>query len=153
MLSCLVVGVSDAQQQSELWDKVMPLYQQRHDLAAAARFMQGSAWERAGKLAQAWNDYQLIIDNYANDSPHVVGTLAHCEQLLIKNSKHSEILPMYERAWRKIVRPDNGFKGVFATQSNWYRVGLLYDAAAKSEGDPNKAKQIESQLSMVAKPN
>ena len=30
---------------------------------------------------------------------------------------------------------------------------LLYDAAAKSEGDPNKAKQIESQLSMVAKPN
>lgn len=150
MQSALVEGVDDAGKQAELWERVIARFAQRPDLAATARYRQGMAWEKAEKLQSAWTCYQKIIDDHANDIPFLDGVLSHCAEMLRKAQKTAEIVPMYERAWRKVQRPSQTFGGMFAMSSSWARVGAALADAAEEAGDANKARQVRAQLPAAA---
>lgn len=149
ILSSLVGGMDDAEKQAGVWRKMAPMFLKRKDLEATARFAMAQTLEKAGKKQSAWEAYNALVNDRADDVQFITAVLARCQEMLEEGGHQKEVAPLFERAWRKIQRPQDGYAGPFATQSNWYRVGTMLADAYEAAGDAAKAKSVRAQLDGV----
>ncbi len=145
ILEPMIASVEDPKEQSRMWDWAAGKYRNRADLVARVRFNQGELWKANGRPDLAWEAYDGVIQNHANDGPFVVDALRQSERLLRQENRTDFILPMYEGAWKKVKKPDGGI-GPFTVYSNWFRVGKRYAEALDDAGEILTASAVRKKL-------
>jgi len=147
VITPMVRSIKDAHEQDRMWEWAFSQFNARPDLAAAARFEQGRAWEIAGDPGKAWDDYQDVINRFANEGSIVVQALAQGEKLLKKTGRPEAALGMYENAFRRISKPKKVSPGA-STVSNYYRVGSRYASLLDAAGKTADAKRVRDMIGM-----
>lgn len=148
MIEPMVQSIDDVKQRNRLWESVYKMFPHRHDLAAHVRMAQGKMWEAEGDYKRAGRCYYAVITQFANAGPFVIDALQRTEQMLIRAGRASKVVELYAKTWDAIKRP-GGMAGVFATQSNWYKVGQLYVQKLRQAGQTRRAATVESRLNGV----
>ncbi len=146
----MIETVDDPAEQDSLWNSLFKGYTSRPDLAAEIRFAQGAMWDKAGDPAKAWDCYQDVIKRFADAGPFTVDAVKRCEKLLTKAGKEKDILPMYAALWPRLSAP-KGAAPEFQSQSNWFRIGLMYSVYLDSGGQSAKAEEVRGKLGVPKK--
>lgn len=146
----MVDTVEDVKERDQLWNSLFNGYRQRPDLAAEIRFAQGSMWEKEQDRARAWDCYQDVIQKFADDGPFTVDAARRCEKLLKEADKSRDIAPMYASLWSRLSQPKQ-MAPEFQTQSNWFRVGMLYAIQLDAAGQGSKADEVRGKLGLPKK--
>lgn len=151
VLSPMFRSVPDAEDQTRLWSWLFDRLRRRPDLASEVLMNQGDLMRRAGEPGAAWAAYMEVVNRFANHGTSVVGALAAAE-VMVRDEKgdtidtiRRDIIPMYERAWRAIDRPQQ-MGGAFRSQSNWYRVGYRLMELWGDIGEDSRAQGIDAVL-------
>jgi hypothetical protein len=144
----MIRTVDDVREQNTLWNKAFNTFSHRKDLAASIRMAQAQMWLDAGNKTNAGKCYEDVILRYANDGPFVLDALVGAEKLLLSSNDPRRVLTMYDQAWASIDRPED-MAGVFATQSNWFLVGMLYADLLDRANMTQQAAQVRSQLGLT----
>lgn len=150
VLRPMVETVEDVKEQDALWNSLFGSFRNRPDLAAEIRFAQGAMWDKAGDRARAWDCFQDVIQKFADDGPFTVEAAERCEKLLKDAGKERDITPMYASLWPRLSRPGT-MAPEFQSQSNWFRIGLLYSARLESEGQSARAGEVLGKLGVSKK--
>ncbi len=145
ILEPMIASVEDAKEQNRMWEWAAGKYRRRADLVSRVRFNQGELWKKESRPELAWESYQSVIEDFANDGPFVVDALRQAERLLQREKRAEFILPMYEDAWKKIDKP-SGAVGPYTAYSNWFRVGRRYAELLRSGGDEARANSVSAKL-------
>lgn len=150
VLTPMIETVDDVKEQNNLWNAAFKAFQQRMDLAAAVRMEQAGMWMKHDDAAKAGQCYEDVIGRYANAGPFVIGALAKAEDILRKAKEGPRLLALYQRAWSQ-MKPPKDMAGMFATQSNWYRVGKMYADRLAEAGQANEAAKVRGTLTAATK--
>ena len=145
VLHPMIVSVKEVQVQNGMWEAVFTSYGSRADLASEIRFSQGVMWEEAGEKKKAGKCYEDVVQRYANAGPFVVDALQRTEQMLIDAKLEKNVLKLYEQTWAKIKAPKE-MAGQFRTQSNWYKVGVMYADKLEDAGKTAEAAKVRKQV-------
>jgi hypothetical protein len=145
MLAPMIETVDEVDEQNRFWNRAFKRFGRRHDLAAAVRMRQGEMWLEAGDKNKAGHCYEYVIEHYANAGPFVIDALLKAEKLLRREGDGQRILRLYDKAWSLTEHPGE-MAGVFAGQSNWFRVGTLYAMRLEEAGLQSQAANIRAAL-------
>lgn len=149
ILGPMIESIDEPRERLRLWDAAARLVSHRADLSAEVRIAQGQTWEALDEPARAGRCYEDVIRRFANDGPFVITALKKTEQMLEAAGKADRVVRLYASTWRSI-RPPQRMAGAFATQSNYYQVGMLYadklDAAGQAEQAAEVREAIKQQL-------
>ncbi len=145
MLKPMIANIDNPHEQSRLWDSAFKLFTRRKDLAAEVRLAQGELWQKMDEPRKAGQRYEDVIRRFVNDGPFVITALKRTEAMLRQTGKADRVPQLYEQTWRRTARPQQ-MAGTFMTQSNWYRIGMLYAAKLKEAGDADEAANIEAEI-------
>jgi hypothetical protein len=143
LLEPMIATIEDPQKQIQIWDAAFNQFQSRQDLGAEIRMRQAKVWEAANQPAKAGKCYEEVIARYANAGPFVIPAVAGCEKLLA--GKEDKILKLYEQTWSKTQKPE-GMADPYMTQSNWFKVGVMYAEKLQAAGQGAKAEAVMGQL-------
>ncbi len=114
----------------------------RGDLAAQMLIDCGDGWREAGDLNKAWQRYDRVVTENANDGPEMFVATRRCEALMAAGGKNATQIAEYLRvAWSRIKKP-TGMAQNFTVGSNWYRVGNLYASWLTKAGKKNDADSL-----------
>lgn len=144
-LADLIATQKDAQRQHEMWEWAFGQFRQRPDLASAVRFNQGELWSANGNLEYAWIAYNDVVNQFINDGPMVVSALGMMEQMLAKEGKRDQIIPVLEQATRRVSKPGD-MSTQFARQSNFYQIHAMLAKAYERAGRNADALRIRQQI-------
>jgi len=145
ILGPMIESIDDPREQLRLWDAALKLVSRRADLSAEVRIAQGETWESLDEPAKAGQCYEDVIKRYANDGPFVITALKKTQQMLEASGKADRVVKLYESTWRSI-QPPQQMAGTFATQSNYYRVGMLYVDQLEAAGEADQAQKVRTQI-------
>ncbi len=145
MLKPMIESIDDPREQTKLWDAAFKLFTKRKDLAAEVRVAQGDLWRAHGEPQKAGRYYEDVITRFANAGPFVIGALKATEQMLVADDKADRVTTLYAQTWQRIQKPGN-MAGTFQTQSNWYRVGMLYAQKLEQHGDADEAQAVRAKI-------
>lgn len=145
MLQPMIASIDDPREQSKLWEAAFGLFTKRKDLAAAVRMAQGDLWRSQDEPQKAGRYYEDVITRFANAGPFVIGALRATEQMLVADDKADRVTRLYAQTWQRINKPGN-MAGTFQTQSNWYKVGMLYAQKLERHGDPAEADAVRARI-------
>jgi hypothetical protein len=145
ILRPMIKSIESPREQLRLWDAAARIVTSRADLSAEVRIAQGQAWEALDEPAKAGQCYEDVIRRFANDGPFVITALAKTEQMLKAAGKPERVVRLYASAWQSI-RPPSQMAGVFATQSNYYQVGMIYADKLAEAGFMDEAEQTRAEI-------
>jgi hypothetical protein len=106
---------------------------------------QAAMWIAQGQLDNAYTCYMDVISRFANSGPFVIDALKGAEKLLTQANQPGRILPLYTQTWRSISLPQDSAPQFFS-ESNWYRVGRLYEHKLEEAGQSAAAALVQRQL-------
>ncbi|MFG0313769.1 MAG: hypothetical protein ACF8LL_06255, partial [Phycisphaerales bacterium] len=141
----LISTVEEAERQHEMWEWAFGQFRARPDLAAGVRFRQGELWARNDNLEYAWIAYDDVVNKFINEGPMVVSALGAMRQMLQDAGKGSEIIPVLERAARRVRKPGD-MSAQFAVQSNYYRIHKMLADAYEEAGRASDARRVRQEL-------
>ena len=144
VLAELVAGVADPAECSRLLDRLTRMCGRRLDLRGRIRLEQGDLWRDAGDVRKAYRCYEASIDDLITVSRAVIQPLRRAEALLRDHGETDAVLPIYERTFSELTRPDWG--GAFLRGSAWYAVGREYARVLREHGRTRDAERLERQL-------
>lgn len=150
ILAPMIATIEDPDDRATFWTRLGKNCGKRKDLAAFCAIEQGKMWEATGQKAKAYDCYTAVINTYINDGPFALEALARAEKMLADQKRPDVILEVYQQAFNRTTRPD--FAAVFATQSNWYKIGNRYAGLLEAAGD-RRAQTIRQQLGGVKNAN
>lgn len=151
--------VSDDKEQERLWEWAYAQFYtnlhetkyRRVDLAVRVRMEEARFFEDRKNTDRAYQLYQEIVQNFADEGPFVVQAAQRCSEMMkSRGSTPVQVANMLRDMWRKAKKPGK-MSGQFVTQSNWYRIGGLYLEALNAAGNTNDAKSVKTQLDAVMK--
>jgi hypothetical protein len=145
ILSPMIATIPDAKVQDGLWANVFQLFQTRFDLAANIRMQEAAMWEGQNDPDKAGICYMDVIERYANAGPFVLDALKGAEKVLVNSKRADKVLALYEQTWSR-TKPPKEMADEFRKQSNWYRVGKMFEKKLQDSGDAAKAKTVAAQL-------
>lgn len=145
ILRPMIESIESPREQLRLWDAAARIVASRADLSAEVRIAQGQAWEALDEPAKAGKCYEDVIRRFANDGPFVITALAKTEQMLKAAGKPDRVVQLYANAWQSI-RPPSQMAGTFATQSNYYQVGMIYADKLAEAGFMDEAEQTRAEI-------
>ena len=145
VLSPMIASIQDADEQMQLWEAAFKLFRRRADLCAEVRIAQGKLWESLDEPAKAGQCYEDVIRRFANDGPFVITALEKTEQMLAKAGKADRTVKLYQTTWAQITPPD-AMAAAFASQSNYYRVGMMYAKRLEEAGQADEATRVREQI-------
>ncbi len=151
ILARMISAEEDPDHCVQMWEWAFKKYRARPDLASSVRMEQAALMESAGKPELAWAAYTNIVDNFLNDGPMGVEALRAMERLLESQGKRGAILPYLQAAAQKVKRPRN-MSAQFASQSNYYKIQIMYANELRRSGNNAQADQIFRELGVDAKP-
>lgn len=143
ILTPMIHSIEDIEERDKFWVRLGKTCGKRKDLAAYCKIEQGKMWEQAGEKARAYDCFKSVIDTYINDGPFALEALQRAEKMLVEARRADVIVDVYGAAFARTTRPD--FAAIFATQSNWFRVGTRYAYWLERVGD-SRAQSIKNQL-------
>lgn len=143
ILTPMIDTIEDVEDRNTFWERLAKTCGRRKDLIAQCKIEQGEMWERAGEKAKAYDCYKLVIDTYINDGPFALTALGRAEGMLVEEKRGDVLLQLYAHAFARTTKPD--FAAVFATQSNWFKIGTRYVYWLERAGD-KRAQNIKMQL-------
>lgn len=118
----------------------------RADLAALMLIDCGDSWREAGDLHKAWQRYDRVVSENANEGPEMFDATKKCEALLVEGGKTPAQIAEYLRtAWTRIKKP-TGMASNFMVGSNWFRVGNLYATWLTKAGQKADADKLRALL-------
>lgn len=141
----MIETVDDVDEQNTLWNAAFRTFQRRFDLAASVRMRQATMWRNAGERNKAGMCCEDVIKRYANAGPFVLDALKVATDLLKEMNQQNRIPALYEKAWTLTKKPKD-MAAEFSTQSNWYRVGLLYAETLTAVGRTADAGNVRSAI-------
>ncbi|MEK6702408.1 MAG: hypothetical protein AABZ53_09105, partial [Planctomycetota bacterium] len=122
----------------------------RADLAALMLIDCGDSWRAAGDLNKAWQRYDRVVLDNANEGPEMFDATRKCEALLVEGGKTPAQIADYLRVvWSRIKKP-TGMASNFMVGSNWFRVGNLYAAWLTKAGQKKDADTLRALLNPSA---
>ena len=151
--------VADDKEQEKLWEwAYSEFYTNMHetkyrrvDLAVRVRMEEARFFEDRKNTDRAYQLYQEIVQNFADEGPFVVQAAQRCSEMMkARGSTPVQVANMLRDMWRKTKKPGK-MSGQFVTQSNWYRIGALYLEALNAAGNAADAKSVKTQLDTVKK--
>jgi hypothetical protein len=146
ILEPMIETVTDAGEQSDLWDAVFKFVQSRPDLAAGVRMHQGKMWEKQNNLTKAGQCYEYVIQHYINAGPFALPALRGAESVLKKLGQDKNVVDLYAEAAKLVAKPDMlSGRAEFMHESNWYKVREAYAKKLEDAGQTQLADQIRSQ--------
>ena len=149
ILKSMIEAERDPEARAQMWEWVFGKYRARPDLASAVRMEQGRLMEAANMPELAWAAYTAVVDNYLNDGPMCVAALRAMEQLLEEEGKRGAILPYLKTAAQKVKRPGN-MSAQFASQSNYFKIKMMYANELRRSGNTAGADRIMDELGIEA---
>lgn len=118
----------------------------RSDLAARMLIDCGDAWREAGNFNLAWQRYNRVVIENANDTTEMFEAAKCCEALMVAGGKSPAEIAEYLRvSWSRIRKP-MGMSPQFLGMSNWSRVGKLYASWLVKAGRKGEADSLQAQL-------
>ncbi len=141
----MIRTVDEPAEQHRLWESAFKLMQRRQDLAAEIRVEQGQLWEKQGEPTRAGRCYEDVLRRFPNAGPFVLDALQRTEKMLVEAGYADRALELYQTTWRKIEPPQD-MAAQFATQSNWYQVGMLYARQLDTAGRASQAQQVRQEI-------
>lgn len=145
ILKEMIASEKDPDECTRMWEWVFGKYRARPDLASAVRMEQGRLMEEANKPELAWAAYSAVVDSYLNDGPMCIGALQAMERLLDEQGKRGAILPYLKTAAQKVRRPDD-MSAQFASQSNFFKIKMMYAGELRRSGNALEADRIMNEL-------
>ena len=104
-------------------------------------------WEQAGNFSKAGWSYYEIITNFPNAGRFVVNALKRSEKMLIQSGRSTDVIDMYERAWKTMEAPYSQAVE-FAAQSNYFRTGELLADRYEQVGLNSKALGVRQKIGL-----
>jgi hypothetical protein len=147
ILAPMIATVDDPKEQNALWNAAFRGFRDRADLAAAVRMAQAELWLEQGRAERAGECYEDVINRYADAGPFILAALDGAESILRDKGDGRRLLRLYDSAWRSITPPKN-MAGVFARQSNWFRVGVRYADRLQEAGMVEEARGVRRAIGM-----
>lgn len=118
------------------------------DLASLVRFNQARMFEEEHDPEKAWECYDWILKLYADTSPMAVSAAGRVLALLKDNGKTiGEGAKILGDSWARTT-PPRSLNPDFASQSNWFRLGVLYRDALKDAGQTVDYTRVSTQLGL-----
>ena len=145
VLEPMIKTVDDEKEQDVLWSKTFNVFSHRFDLAARVRMAQGQMWEDAGEVKKAGRCYHDVITRYANAGPFVIEALNKTGTMLEAANQADRVAKLYQETWSSI-HPPKQMASPFRTQSNWYRVGMLYLDRLEATDQPKHAEVVRKKI-------
>jgi hypothetical protein len=145
ILMPMVKSVDDPEQQNNLLNNLLPLFQSRLDLSASIRMAQASLWESQNQDDRAGECYLDVVQRFTDAGPFVLRALQGAEKLLRKTNRADRVVLLYQQAWSRTSRPGD-WAPVFVAESNWYRIGQMYAKRLTEAGQTDKAAEVKSAL-------
>ncbi len=142
LLKPMIQTVEDVAQQDALWDSVERLFRRRPDLRAEVLVARAAMWEKQGENDRAGRCYERVIQRHINDGPFVIDALENTARMLKSLGKADRIPSMMQQAWKRCNLPGTTAAAEFATQSNWYRIGMMYASALTEAGRDAEAREV-----------
>lgn len=140
-LAELISTEQNHEHQHEMWEWAFGQFRSRPDLASAVRFQQGVMWADEGNPEYAWLAYNDVVSKFINDGPMVVSALSMMGEMLSKEGKGDQIIPVLENAARRVNQP-GAMSTQFAKQSNYYRIHELLAEAYEQAGRGGDAARV-----------
>ncbi|MBN8596251.1 MAG: hypothetical protein J0L78_01120 [Planctomycetes bacterium] len=148
---CLITvinSVQDVSEQNKMWNWLFQGTSRNGDIASIVRFNQAEMFERDHTPEKAWECYEWILKLYADTSPMAVAAAQRVLVLLKDNGKSiGEGAKILGEAWARTT-PPSSLNPAFASQSNWFRLGVLYRAALKDAGQTTDYTRVSTQLGL-----
>lgn len=146
ILTPMVRSIPETKDQDAFWNSLFTTYQKRPDLAAEVRFNQGAMWEKAGEQDKAWGCYEDVYKKFPNAGTFAVDAAQRCERLIKESGKPGGAAALYASIWPLMKLPGAAIAAEFRRQCNWYRIGSLYAASLRAEGNTVKAEEVTKSL-------
>ncbi|MCA9305852.1 MAG: hypothetical protein KDA16_04940 [Phycisphaerales bacterium] len=146
ILSPMIDTIEDVKDRDTFWERLGKTCGKRKDLVAYCKIEQGKMWEKTGEKGKAYDCYKAVIDEFINDGPFALEALQRAESMLEDAKRGDVLLELYAHAYSRTTKPD--FAAVFATQSNWFKIGNRYVYWLERASD-RRAQNIKSQLDEI----